>query len=375
MSLNFCYKRVFIRKIILKENDTHYFLQGVHNIDEGESYIQIEKIIFRENKFKKIDLKDIINFGDLTKKHEKSSKLNEEQLNKNDKGNENGNNKSILKANVIQLDNVERIDSLFGFIKFSMGYYAILACDSEIVGKIGRNIIYRVGKLKYFPLFKVQDDARKAKINSQEKKYFDLVQNFSYDKQLYFSFSYNLTYTLQRNYVQNFKKEMINDYEESFKDIWGNVILSKITNDNFCWNYYHIEDFFNLILKKDKKYFAWLNFFIYGYFCQKFCNLKGSFIQISVIGRRNRHFAGTRYLKRGVTADGYVANDVETEQILEEVNDWIDRPKISSFIQIRGSIPVFWYQIQNAFYQKPEIKVNLSDIRYSLNKIHFYQNY
>ena len=120
-----------------------------------------------------------------------------------------------------------------------------------------------------------------------------------------------------------------------------------------------------------ENYQSWLNYFIYGYFGQNFCNIKGLWLQISVIARRNRHFAGTRYLKRGITSDGNVANDVETEQILEEVSDWIDRPKISSFIQIRGSIPVYWSQIQDAFYQKPEIKVNLSDIRYDATKRHF----
>ena len=370
MSLNFCYKKVFVRKIILKENDTHYFLQGDYNIDQKESYIQIEKITFDKNNNKNPTLENIIKFGDININEEKSSNIKEEKPDNNNQQINNENNNSILEAKVIKLDNIERIDALFGFIKFNMGYYVILACDSEIVGRIGRNIIYRVGKLKYFPLFIVDAHARKTKKYSQEKRYFELVRNFSYDKQLYFSFSYNLTYTLQRNYVQNFKKEMANIYK-SLNNENKKMNLNIITNDNFCWNHYHIEEFFNLILKKDEKYFSWLNFFIYGYFCQKFCNLKGSYIQISVVGRRNRHYAGTRYLKRGITSDGYVANDVETEQILEEVNGWIDRPKISSFIQIRGSIPVFWYQTQNAFYQKPEIKVNLSDIRFEATKKHF----
>ena len=200
----------------------------------------------------------------------------------------------------------------------------------------------------------------------------NLVQSFSYDKQLYFSYSYNLTNPLQRNFVESFKKDMVYNFvNEAYKNIVGKISLEKSTNYFFTWNYFHIEEFFKLIIEDYENYQSWLNYFIYGYFGQNFCNIKGLWLQISVIARRNRHFAGTRYLKRGITSDGNVANDVETEQILEEVSDWIDRPKISSFIQIRGSIPVYWSQIQDAFYQKPEIKVNLSDIRYDATKRHF----
>ena len=46
--------------------------------------------------------------------------------------------------------------------------------------------------------------------------------------------------------------------------------------------------------------------------------------------------AGTRYLSRGLDDDGNVANFVETEQLL------IYRDQVYSFVQIRGSVPLFW---------------------------------
>ena len=367
MPINFTIKKVFIRKIILKENETHYFLLGEYNIKRSQCYLQIEKLRFNKKNYKELNskkLKDIIKFVDLNNDDESPKKENEQEMNDN--------KNKILEANKINIDSIKEINSLFGFIKFNLGYYVILACDSEIIGKIGRNIIYRVDNLKYFPLFIIDPDMLNSKELEQENKYNELIRNFSYYKQLYFSYSYNLTKSLQRNFVESFKKEMVNNFEkEAFKEDSGKTSLEKITNYYFCWNYYHIEEFFDLILEKDKKYESWLNFFIYGCFIQNFCNLKGVHLQISIIARRNRHFAGTRYLKRGISSDGNVANDVETEQILEEVNDWIDRPKISSFIQIRGSIPVYWYQVQNAFYKKPGIKANLSDIRYEATKRHF----
>ena len=36
---------------------------------------------------------------------------------------------------------------------------------------------------------------------------------------------------------------------------------------------------------------------------------------ITLISRRSRHRAGTRYKRRGVDEEGYVANYVETEQV------------------------------------------------------------
>ena len=363
MTINFSSKRIYIRKIILQENESYYFFEGEYNIKKNKSYIRIEKLKFDKDNYKELyskKLRDILIFSDSINNRENNSPGKKDDISQN---------KRILP---VQNKNLEEINSLFGFIKFNMGYYAILASDSDIVGKIEKNIIYRVDKLIYFPLFEIDENFQNSEECLQEKKYFDLVRNFSYDKQIYFSYSYNLTNTVQRNFVENFKKENVNDFEnEAYKSESGKISLKQSTNYYFCWNYFHIEEFFDLIMETDKKNEIWINYFIYGYFGQNFCNIKGLWLQISVIARRNRHFAGTRYLKRGITSDGNVANDVETEQILEEVSNWIGRPKISSFIQIRGSIPVYWFQIQNAFYQKPEIKVNLSDIRYVATKRHF----
>jgi hypothetical protein len=60
-----------------------------------------------------------------------------------------------------------------------------------------------------------------------------------------------------------------------------------------------------------------------------------------------------RYLKRGVNEEGRVANDVETEQIVYEnmLGPW----QISSVVQNRGSIPLFWSQETSKLNLKPDI--------------------
>ncbi|XP_043106167.1 synaptojanin-1 isoform X8 [Puntigrus tetrazona] len=57
-----------------------------------------------------------------------------------------------------------------------------------------------------------------------------------------------------------------------------------------------------------------------------------------VISRLSSERAGTRFNVRGTNDDGQVANFVETEQVI-----FLD-DRVSSFIQIRGSIPLFWEQ-------------------------------
>uniref|UniRef100_A0A3P8XWV8 Synaptojanin-1 n=1 Tax=Esox lucius TaxID=8010 RepID=A0A3P8XWV8_ESOLU len=57
-----------------------------------------------------------------------------------------------------------------------------------------------------------------------------------------------------------------------------------------------------------------------------------------VISRLSSERAGTRFNVRGANDDGQVANFVETEQVI------FLEDKVSSFIQIRGSIPLFWEQ-------------------------------
>ncbi|XP_034649761.1 synaptojanin-1 isoform X9 [Trachemys scripta elegans] len=57
-----------------------------------------------------------------------------------------------------------------------------------------------------------------------------------------------------------------------------------------------------------------------------------------LISRLSCERAGTRFNVRGTNDDGHVANFVETEQVI-----FLD-DCVSSFIQIRGSVPLFWEQ-------------------------------
>lgn len=71
---------------------------------------------------------------------------------------------------------------------------------------------------------------------------------------------------------------------------------------------------------------------------------------LTLVSRRSAKRAGLRYLRRGINEDGFTANTVETEQILSSTK-WDRSSPTHSFLQVRGSIPLYF--TQSAYSLKP----------------------
>ncbi|KAI9510219.1 SacI homology domain-containing protein [Russula earlei] len=72
-----------------------------------------------------------------------------------------------------------------------------------------------------------------------------------------------------------------------------------------------------------------------------------------IMSRRSRDRAGLRYQRRGVDDEAHVANFVETETITQ-----VDRENVNhifSYVQIRGSIPLFWMQSGAGLKPPPQL--------------------
>lgn len=70
-------------------------------------------------------------------------------------------------------------------------------------------------------------------------------------------------------------------------------------------------------------------------------------VQLTLVSRRSTGRVGTRYHSRGIDDRGHVSNCVETEQIA--VHDGM----AGAFVQVRGSIPIYWRQTVNLRYSPP----------------------
>lgn len=73
---------------------------------------------------------------------------------------------------------------------------------------------------------------------------------------------------------------------------------------------------------------------------------------LTLISRRSVKRPGLRYLRRGVDDEGNTANTVETEQILS-VSNWDPSHNVYSYLQVRGSIPLYFSQSPYAFKPVP----------------------
>lgn len=82
----------------------------------------------------------------------------------------------------------------------------------------------------------------------------------------------------------------------------------------------------------------WFVPIIQGFVDMRVSRLNGIEILFMLISRRSWQRAGTRFHARGLDDDGNVANFVETEQCIRIHDKWY------SYVQIRGSVPVFWSQ-------------------------------
>ncbi|MEQ2256632.1 phosphatidylinositol-3,5-bisphosphate 5-phosphatase, partial [Ilyodon furcidens] len=97
-------------------------------------------------------------------------------------------------------------------------------------------------------------------------------------------------------------------------------------------------------------------------------------VHITLIARRSSKFAGTRFLKRGANCEGDVANEVETEQIVHDASVMsFTAGSYSSYVQVRGSVPLYWSQDISTMMPKPPIRLDQADPYANIAALHFDQ--
>eukprot|EP00794_Sanderia_malayensis_P000047 gene47-641_t len=138
--------------------------------------------------------------------------------------------------------------------------------------------------------------------------------------------------------------------------------------EKFVWNIHLLDGF------KDQVHPDWILYIIHGFVGQSNICVYGKPIYVTLIARRSNQFAGTRFLKRGANDEGFVANDVETEQIAHDASFIsLKSGRYTSYTQIRGSAPFFWSQdtSQGRIVPKPQILVDRTDPYYGAAALHF----
>ncbi|KAI8339268.1 SacI homology domain-containing protein [Chlamydoabsidia padenii] len=258
-----------------------------------------------------------------------------------------------------------RIYGIIGFIRFTQGWYMIFITKRKQVALLGGHYVYHIDETQLLPLgLQVKIDK-----NSDEGRYIATFQNIDLTKNFYFSYTYDLTNTLQVNMTRS----------PGFQNSPSTTTPSKAelheSNNMFVWNDYLLKTGFKNINARS----GWILRLIYGFVDQAKISIYGRNILVTLMARRSRHFAGARFLKRGVNDKGYVANDVETEQIVAELSTTsfhsydhlYGNPHYTSYVQHRGSIPLIWSQDTTNMSPKPPIELNVVDPFFSAAGLHF----
>jgi len=296
--------------------------------------------------------------------------------NSNNNNNANGSGGGGLKP-------IVRAYGVVCLIRFLDCYYLTLITRRAKVGSIGGNGIYTIKGTESFPLKprSASNEASEDYYASQadpssvllsmwnrgkrqiglgltgreiaELRYQGLFQVINLTQHFYFSYTYDLTRSLQENFLSSTAAAFP---PPPFKDM-------------YAWNYFLTRELETCLASLTS--YHWVMPIIHGAFVQRKLNDYGRSLNLILVARRSRHFAGTRYLKRGVNEQGKVANDVEHEQILHDETKSASAGTFSSYTQVRGSIPTFWTQESSVTMPKPPIELSRVDPIYTATQLHF----
>ncbi|KAL0429968.1 UNVERIFIED_CONTAM: Phosphoinositide phosphatase SAC7 [Sesamum radiatum] len=202
--------------------------------------------------------------------------------------------------------------------------YLLAITERECVGSYMGYPIFRVTSLKVFPC----DHSLKSSPEEQKKmeaEFSRLLNVAERTPGLYFSYDVNITLSAQRLHDLGDESKLL--------PLWRQLdpYLLPVMQGSF--------NTFQAAIGKD-------------------------ILDVALIARRCTRRTGTRMWRRGADSDGFVANFVESEQIIQ-LNGYT-----ASFVQVRGSIPLLWDQIVDLTY-KPKFEIVRPDEAPRVAERHF----
>ncbi|WEW59288.1 Phosphoinositide phosphatase sac1 [Emydomyces testavorans] len=286
----------------------------------------------------------------------------------------------------LRLDNVsaqgaKRVSSIagiLGIIKLKLDKYIIVITKARPMGRLRGHMVYNVISTEFLPL------RDRPLHDPDEDTYLSLLKQFLQNSPMYFSYSLDITNSFQRQ-----------SQSDPSAPLW------KRADDRFFWNRFiqtDLIDFRSGLSDGTGIRFGQLSDVdpyilpvMYGMLEIVPTRIKSTSFTFALITRRSRYRGGTRYFSRGIDEQGHVSNYNETEQIII-LNDssgglpgfagsgGMQTGKIGgasgrdlhvlSFVQTRGSIPVYWSEINNLFYV-PRLQVRGVDTAIPAARQHF----
>ncbi|KAI1285280.1 Phosphatidylinositol-3-phosphatase SAC1 [Halotydeus destructor] len=217
------------------------------------------------------------------------------------------------------------VRGIVGIIRLIAGPYLILITESEEVGTIYGQKVFKVLETEIISYSRTTLHLTEEQLQFNST-YLSMVKTVLNTQNFYYCSNYDLSHSLQRLFGA------------------GPEFLSQSLFDRadqrFLWNRSLMTEFDSR--PELKKYCLPL---IHGFVSIENVAVNNKSFKLILISRRNVRRAGCRLLIRGLDANGDPANYVETEQIVEH------NGHCSSFVQVRGSIPIYWSQMPTLMYK------------------------
>ncbi|KAF8317564.1 hypothetical protein DL93DRAFT_2165436 [Clavulina sp. PMI_390] len=222
-------------------------------------------------------------------------------------------------------------------------YLVVITGRAAIRGRINDHTLYHATEFRVLPV--ATPASNHLMDHPVEKHLVDLVEKHLADSVLWFSYGFEITRTLQSQYAN----------PSAGKPMW------EAADDRFFWNKFLQSRLIDASTSNPDLH-PFILPVIYGSVEVRQTHIGRIPFDLVLISRRSRYRAGTRYFTRGVNAKGHVANFNETEQIILIDPDEGDArggyggladvqgtTKLS-FVQTRGSVPVYWAEINTLRY-------------------------
>lgn len=245
------------------------------------------------------------------------------------------------------------------------------------MGRLKGHMIYKVIATEFLPL-------RERPLHDQdEDNYLALLKTFIKSGPMYFSYSFDITNTFQRQ-----------SQLDTSQPLW------KRADDRFFWNKFVQSDLIDFRTSGTRNQHGqqpgvdpYILPVMFGMLEIVSTRVKSTPLTMVLITRRSRHRAGTRYFSRGIDEQGNVSNFNETEQIIV-LNDSTSglggfaggggmqngkvggssgkEVQIMSYVQTRGSVPVYWAEV-NTLHYTPKLQIRGVEPAVAAAKAHFDQ--
>ena len=256
--------------------------------------------------------------------------------------------------------------------------YIIVITKAQPMGRLKGHMVYKVISTEFLPV------REQALHDPDEDTYLGLLKTLLKTGPMYFSYSFDITNSFQRQ-----------AQSDPRYPLWRRA------DDRFFWNKFIQSDLIDFAngagsgsgLRGGQQPGAdpFILPVMFGMLRITQTRIKATPVTFSLVTRRSRHRAGTRYLTRGIDDQGHVANYNETEQIVI-LNDEGGRlggfaggqgmqngkvgasegyeSQVMSYVQTRGSVPVYWAEVSTLHYT-PNLEVRGVETAVDAAKRHF----